>query len=84
MTREELIDWAETHHVIVEALTEENKFSEILRQKCGIGAMFELGIDMTNEFQDMHKNVEWGVEYDWFDTLEDFIYEKLKTLTEHD
>lgn len=80
MTREELLDWAETHHVIVEAIVEAGEESNVInitREIQGMGGIWFLGIELTNKFQDLHKDTIWGEDVDWFDTINEFIDKEL-------
>jgi hypothetical protein len=73
------IEWAETHHVIV---TELNSFldgreyplphvlQKVLDEE-GTGGVMQLGIDLTNKFEEQYKGVEW--DGDWLDTIEKFL-----------
>jgi len=80
-------DYLETYFEVVREITQvldsedvNNDESEnriILEQRSkGIGRMYELAEEWTNEFQTIHKGREWDGE--WFDTLEEFL--RLKQL----
>lgn len=78
-------DWAETHHAIVEEITiiqnSEDRESDAIsnaRDSNGTGGVWELGINLTNEFQKIHKDTKWGDLVDYYDTLEEFLNKKLK------
>ena len=80
MTREELENWAETHHQIVEAITEakdESHVINIIREMEGIGGVWMLGIELTDKFEALHKDTVWGEDIDWLDTIEEFINQEL-------
>lgn len=80
MTREELEDWAETHHVIVEAIVEAGEESNVInitREIQGMGGVWLLGIELTDKFEALHKDTVWGEDVDWLDTIHEFINEEL-------
>lgn len=73
------IEWAETHHVIVSEL---NHFlnqkdyplpptlQKVLDEE-GTGGVMQLGIDLTNKFEEQYKGIEW--DGNWHDTIEEFL-----------
>jgi hypothetical protein len=73
------IEWAETHHVIVTELNlllnqTSNYFPPVLQKVLdeeGTGGVMQLGIDLTNKFEEQYKGVEW--DGDWLDTIEKFL-----------
>ena len=74
-------DWAETHHEIVCTIhafinndTMPNKLLDIV-DKDGLGGLYELGIELTNEFCNTYENEDWGGG-DWLDTI--IYFTKLK------
>jgi hypothetical protein len=73
--------WHETHFEIVSAIVLEAAKDEPegivneVQETQGIGGLYELATDLTNQFEEMHFNREW--EGDFFDTIEAFIQEKL-------
>lgn len=77
----ELESWAETHHEIVVAIHESNnsetpsKLVEARQESQGTGGLYMLAIELTNSFESKYKDVSWGDELDWHDTLEEFINE---------
>jgi hypothetical protein len=75
-------DWAETHHEIVCTIhamidneTMPPKLESIL-DKEGLGGMYDLGIDLTNEFCNTYENRVW--DGDWIDTIIEFTNLKLQ------
>ena len=75
-------DWAETHHEIVCTIhalitndTMPVKLLDII-DKDGLAGLYDLGIDLTNEFANTYENREW--DGDWVDTIIDFINLKLQ------
>lgn len=75
-------DWAETHHEIVCTIhamidneTMPPKLEGIL-DKEGFGGLYDLGIDLTNEFCNTYENRVW--DGDWIDTIIEFTNLKLK------
>ena len=75
-------EWAETHHQIVCTIhalinndTMPNKLLDIV-DKDGLGGLYELGIELTNEFCRIYENEEW--DGDWVDTIIYFTNLKLQ------
>jgi hypothetical protein len=75
-------DWAETHHEIVctiHALIDNDtipfRLQNILDTE-GFGGLYDLGIDLTNEFCNIHENREWNG--DWIDKIIEFTNLKLQ------
>lgn len=75
-------DWAETHHEIVCTIhamidneTMPPKLEGIL-DKEGFGGLYDLGIDLTNEFCNTYENRVW--DGDWIDTIIEFLKLKLQ------
>ena len=75
-------EWAETHHQIVCTIhaminndTMPNKLLDIV-DKDGLGGLYELGIELTNEFCRIYENEEW--DGDWVDTIIYFTNIKLQ------
>ena len=76
-------DWAETHHEIVCTIhalitndTMPVKLLDIIDAE-GMGGLYDLGIDLTNEFCNIYENEDWGGG-DWVDTIIGFIKLKLQ------
>jgi hypothetical protein len=75
-------DWAETHHEIVCTIhalitndTMPVKLLDII-EKDGLAGLYDLAIDLTNEFCNTYENEEW--DGDWVDTIIYFTNIKLK------
>jgi hypothetical protein len=75
-------EWAETHHEIVCTMhamidndTMPHRLERIL-EKEGFGGLYDLGIDLTHEFCNIHENRAW--EGDWIDTIIEFLNLKLQ------
>ena len=75
-------DWAETHHEIVCTIhalitndTMPVKLLDIIDAE-GMGGLYDLGIDLTNEFCNTYENRIW--DGDWVDTIIEFTNLKLQ------
>ena len=75
-------DWADTHHEIVctiHAFIDNdimpNKLLDILDME-GRGGLYDLSIDLTNEFANTYENRVW--DGDWVDTIIQFTKLKLQ------
>jgi hypothetical protein len=75
-------DWAETHHEMVCTMhalitndTMPTRLLDIIDDE-GMGGLYALGIDLTNEFCNTYENKEWNG--DWVDTIIEFVNAKLK------
>jgi len=73
--------WAETHYEMVVAI-ENNSDSEIVQnreQEQGTGGLYELSIELTDKFEEKHKDVEWGCDENtqYFDAFDEFLEENL-------
>lgn len=75
-------EWAETHHEIVctiHALIDNDTIPQRIQNILdteGFAGMYDLGIDLTNEFCNTYENKEW--DGDWIDTIIDFVNKKLQ------
>jgi len=74
-------EWAETHHEMVSTIhafidndTIPQRIQKILDTE-GFAGLYDLGIELTNEFCNTYKNREWNG--DWIDTIIDFVNKKL-------
>jgi hypothetical protein len=74
-------EWAETHHEMVSTIhafidndTIPQRIQKILDTE-GFAGLYDLGIELTNEFCNTYKNREW--DGDWIDTIIDFVNKKL-------
>jgi hypothetical protein len=75
-------DWVETHHEVVCTIhalitndTMPIRLLDIIDAE-GMGGLYDLGIDLTNEFCNTYENRVW--DGDWVDTIIEFINAKLK------
>jgi hypothetical protein len=75
-------DWAETHHEIVCTIhamidndTIPTRLLDIIDSE-GMGGLYDLGIELTNEFCNTYENREWNG--DWVDTIIEFTNLKLQ------
>lgn len=73
--------WVETHHEVVSKIAEEiskdqptGKVEEI-HSAYGLGGLYELGEQLTDEFEVLHREHEW--DGDFFDTIDEWLNEKL-------
>ena len=80
----DLDNYLETHFEIVQAITIEwlkgnpqGKVKE-KQEESGHGGLYELAKDLTDKFEKLHENTEWGFELGYFETLEEFIKNELK------
>lgn len=75
--------WQETHFEIVSKITLALKNGNVPitehRENNGIGGLYELAEDWTNNFEKLSENKEW--DGDFFDEIDEFFDNKLKTLT---
>lgn len=77
-----LSSWTETHHEIVKVigieLNKDESTSKVINDRYaeqGTGGMYELAEELTDEFEELHKDTVWDGEF--FDTIDKFIKEKL-------
>jgi hypothetical protein len=75
-------EWAETHHEIVctiHALIDNDTIPQRIQNILdteGFAGLYDLGIDLTNDFCNTYKDREW--DGDWIDTIIDFVNKKLQ------
>jgi hypothetical protein len=75
-------EWAETHHEIVctiHALIDNDTIPQRIQNILdteGFAGLYDLGIDLTNEFCNIYENKEW--DGDWIDTIIEFTNLKLQ------
>lgn len=87
MNTHEFIDYLETHYEIVAHLTQTEEtpgtLANIARETRGIGGLYELAKELTDEFTERTAGTLWGCsdDTDYFDTLAQFIHEKESTPT---
>jgi hypothetical protein len=69
-------NWHETHYEMVQAIIE-NSDSVIVKtteEESGIGGLYELAKELTDEFEELHKDKVWGEnDNSFFEELEIFI-----------
>jgi hypothetical protein len=76
-------NYLETHFEIVQAITIEYMKDEPTgrvqeaHDANGHGGLYMLAEELTDKFEQQYKNVKWGEDLDWFDTLEIFIKKEL-------
>lgn len=72
--------WLETHHEVVAYITQTSHFSGSMANKAvtvdGTGALYELGEQLTNEFENLYKEYQWDGEF--YDTIDDFLKSREK------
>lgn len=77
----------EVHYDIVEFISEhltawkgDDAWSTILKryEEQGRGGMYELAKEWTDIFMRDYKDVEWGEELEYYDTIEEFLTNKNK------
>jgi len=73
-------DYLETFYEVVAYFYSDpnNECLELVEHEKGRGGMWELAESLTDEFQELHKDTNWGEELDWHDTLDQFLTEKLQ------
>lgn len=75
-------EWAETHHEIVctiHAMIDNETIPAGLEKVLdneGLGGLYDVGIDLTNEFCNIYENRVW--DGDWVDTIIEFTNLKLQ------
>ena len=84
-----LEEYLETHYDIVEFITEhltawkgDDAWSTILKRydEQGRGAVYELAKEWTDIFMRNYEDIEWGVDLEYYDTIEEFCATKNITL----
>ncbi len=82
-------DWAETHYEIIRMVQSDvdNENSDTIAYmqlgKNGIGSIYEICYDLTNDFMKKYEDENWGETADWLDTLESF-YEQNRLVKGHE
>jgi len=70
--------WMETHHEVVDYLTRmsdiDGSMSDQARERGGIGALYELGEELTDEFEAENEGRAWDGEF--YDEVEVFLRKK--------
>jgi len=73
--------WHETHFEVVQAITIEHIKNEpkgLVKERHdaqGHGGLYELAVELTDEFEKLNEGREWDGEY--FDEIEKFLKKKL-------
>lgn len=78
------LDWIETHHEMVTyialAVHKEEGFAFARSEEQGTGGLYELGEELTDEFQRLYGGTAWGedetTEKSYFDVIELFLEKK--------
>jgi hypothetical protein len=77
--------WMETHYEVVQAITlklsdedmeEDSALYELLEEE-GTAGMYMLSEELTDAFEEEYEGAEWGEKLDYYDTLENFLDQKL-------
>jgi hypothetical protein len=75
----------ETHYEVVQAITlkladedmeEDSALYERLEEE-GTAGMYMLSEELTDEFEKEYKGAIWGADFDYYDTIEHFLDQKL-------
>ena len=75
--------WMETHHDIVEAITmimahdQPTGTANDRHEAEGHGGLYELGLELTDKFENKYCGIEWGTDIEYMDTMDEFIKEEL-------
>ena len=76
-----LDSWIESHYEISQAIERASNFSDnavsSIIQKWGTGGLYDLANELTNKFERENKSVEWGIEKEYFDTMDEFLTNNL-------
>lgn len=56
-----------------------NGDDNIINKQDGAEGRFILAKKWTNEFEEKYKNEDWGIDIDYYDTLDEFLENKLKS-----
>ena len=82
---ENLEDYLEAYFDIVQYITREldNHFEMITviskrKYEQGSGGMYELAKEWADEFTEKYKDVAWGEEIEYYDTIEEFLTQQNK------
>lgn len=77
--------WISTHYEMVQAITlklcdedmeEDSALYERLEEE-GTAGMYTLSEELTDAFEEEYEGAEWGGKLDYFDTIENFLDQKL-------
>lgn len=76
-------DWHETHFEIVQAIAlemmkdEPSGIAAERHEQQGHGGLYELAKELTDKFEEEFKDIEWGLDLEYFDKIEEFIQREL-------
>lgn len=76
INQEQLKEWSETHYQIVSIVNFQieqdngNKFN-VIQEREGSGGIMDICHDLTNKFQEIHKDTIWDGE--WYEEIELFV-----------
>ena len=84
--KEDLNDYLEAHFDVVQFITDcldidFDNFTNVISKRHfeqGSGGMYELAKEWTDEFTEKYKDVAWGEELEYYDTIEEFLTNKNK------
>lgn len=77
--------WMETHYEVVQAITlrladedmEEDSALYLRLEEEGTGGMYALSEELTDAFELEYEGAVWGADFDYYDTLENFLNTRL-------
>ena len=77
--------WMETHYEMVQAITlklcdedmEEDSALYLRLEEYGTGGMYALSEELTDAFEKEYEGAVWGADFDYYDTIENFLSTKL-------
>jgi len=84
MNEQELQEYLETHYEIVKGIEEIHQKDEIhgkvleVVAETGTGGLYLLAKHLTDKFHQKYRDICWGADLDWSDTIETFLREELK------
>ena len=78
-------EWMETHYEIVQAITlmlydediDEDGILYKRHDEQGTGGMYMLSEELTDAFEKEYEGALWGADFDYYDTLENFLNTRL-------
>jgi hypothetical protein len=85
MINQEIDELLETHYQFAIRIDEWNADTmpePILKlfEQGGTGFLMAFARDCAESFQERHRDTLWGVEADWYDTIDSFLDEKVKAI----
>ena len=78
--------WRETHFEMVNAIFNtfddnalecKSKLVDEIQKTQGTGGLYDLAYDLTKRFELKYTGIMWGLEKDFFDTIDEFVEEEL-------